>query len=106
MHRHNSFAKEDKFQQLKVKGALKILKNFTPDINGQKKKTHIDPRLLNNIINVTFKILRNCCKSNSENSSLLFSHLSTFVPFLSLNSYAETFFRDSFVNALILQKIT
>jgi len=80
--------------------------NFTPDPNNVGKKSHINPKLLNNIINVCFKILRNCCKSNTENSTLLFTHLKTFIPFLSLNSYAETFFKDSFVDPLILQKIT
>lgn len=80
--------------------------NFTPDPNNERKKSHINPKLLNNIINVCFKILRNCCKSNTENSTLLFTHLKTFIPFLSLNSYAETFFKDSFVDPLILQKIT
>ena len=64
-----------------------MLRGYTPDPNGEKKKTLLNPKLLNNIINVAFKILRNCCKSNTENALLLFNHLQTFVPFLSLGSY-------------------
>lgn len=99
-------SEEERFRHLKVKGTLRILKNYTPDLNGSKKRSPINPNLLNNIINVVFKVLRNCCKSNTENSLLLFTHLKTFIPFLSLGSYTETFFIDAFVNQEILQKIT
>jgi hypothetical protein len=56
-------------------------------------------------VNTSLKILRNCCKSNTDNSILLFKNSSVIFKFLALETYAENFVIDSFSNQIILEKI-
>ena len=74
---------------LKIKGSLKIVKGFTPEMLSEKKNIEIDPLKVRKIVNLCLKILRNCCKGNNDNSLLLFKEIETFTKFLSLDTYAE-----------------
>lgn len=71
-------------ESLKIKGSLKIVKGFTPEMISEKKSIEIDPLKVRKIVNLCLKILRNCCKSNNDNSLLLFKEIETFTKFLSL----------------------
>lgn len=62
----------------------------------------IDVRLLESIVNTSMKILRNCCKSNTENSLVIFKKSFVIFKFLALGTYAENFIMDSFNNSIIL----
>lgn len=56
----------------KIKGSIKIVKGFSAELLNDKKNIEIDAMLVKKIVNLCLRILRNCCKSNNENSLLLF----------------------------------
>lgn len=89
----------------KVKGSIKIVKGFTAELLNDKKNIAVDALMVKKIINLCLKILRNCCKGNNENSLLMFQHIGVFTKFLSLQTYAEEFFIDSFSKPVILAKM-
>lgn len=63
-------------ERLKIQGILKMIRKFSPDVNmGELQHIEIDPWLLKKIVNTAMKILRNCCKFNTENSIYLFNHI-------------------------------
>lgn len=74
---------------LKIKGSIKIVKGFSAELLSDKKNIELDGIMVRKIVNLCLKILRNCCKSNNENSLLLFDKISVFTKFLSLQTYAE-----------------
>ncbi len=50
---------------LKIKGSIKIVKGFNPELLNEKKDIAVDSVLVRKIVNLCLKILRNCCKSNN-----------------------------------------
>ena len=74
---------------LKIKGSIKIVKGFSAELLSDKKNIELDGIMVRKIVNLCLKILRNCCKSNNENSLLLFDRIAVFTKFLSLQTYAE-----------------
>ena len=72
---------------------------------SEKKTIEMDRFKVRKIVNLSLKILRNCCKSNNENSLILFTEIETIAKFLALDTYAEEFFIDSFSKPFILQKM-
>jgi hypothetical protein len=91
---------------LKIKGSIKIVKGFNSELLNEKKDIAVDSALVRKIVNLCLKILRNCCKSNNENSLILFARIAVFTKFLSLQTYAEQFFIDSFSKPAILTRMT
>lgn len=86
-----------------MSGIINIVKKYgmgTKDGGEVMKK--IDVRLLESIVNTSLKILRNCCKSNTDNSLLIFKNSQVIFKFLALGTYAENFVMDSFNNSIIL----
>ena len=75
-------------ESLKIAGTVKILKAISPELGVDKRTNKLDIDLLRKIVNVTFKILRNCCKFNSENAGILFKSIEVFIKYLSLGTYA------------------
>ena len=53
---------KDKF---KIKGSLRIVKAFSSELLSDKKNIGLEPALVKKVVNLCFKILRNCCKSNN-----------------------------------------
>jgi hypothetical protein len=60
------------------------VKAFSAELLTDKKNIEMDPLVVKKIVNLCLKILRNCCKSNNENSILLFKEIAVFSKFLSL----------------------
>ena len=59
-------SKSNDDESLKITGVLKLIKKFSPDVNtGHLKEIEVDPKLLKKIVNISLKILRNCCKFNT-----------------------------------------
>ena len=49
----------------KIKGSLKIIKGFAAELSSDRKTVDLDPLKVRKIVNLCFKILRNCCKENN-----------------------------------------
>ena len=49
----------------KIKGSLRIVKSFSSELLSDKKSIAFNPALVKKIVNLCFKVLRNCCKSNN-----------------------------------------
>ena len=76
-------------ESLKIQDMLKIVKKYSVGLKmGDKGQYPLETKLIKKIINSTFKILRNCCKSNTDNSQYLFHKIDVFVSFLGMQTYA------------------
>jgi hypothetical protein len=75
---------------LKMEGVIRIMRKHgvgAKDGLG-KNRIKLDLKLISKIVNTTLKVLRNCCKTNTENSLILFNHSSSVFKFLGLGTYA------------------
>jgi hypothetical protein len=53
-----------------------------------KTKIKVEDKLASKIANTALKVLRNCCKTNTENSLILFANSNKITKFLGLETFA------------------
>lgn len=89
-----------------MSGVVNIIKKYgTGTKNAGDNVKKLDSYLIERIVNICLKILRNCCKSNTNNSLIMFKNIQVVIKFLSMETYAENFMIDSMNNSVIMEKI-
>ena len=96
-----------KNSESKISGVANVLKKHELGTkNGGKLEKKADTVVLFELVNVTFKILRNAAKCNQENCLLLFQNIGCITKFLGLDTFAENCLMEAFSSGAILEKLT